>query len=40
MAWAMLIMAGFFAAALACYVVALFQLSDAPAPAGVGNVAS
>jgi hypothetical protein len=35
-----MIMAGLFAAALACYVVALFQLSDAPAPAGAGNVAS
>lgn len=29
-----MIMAGLFAAALACYVVVLFQLNDAPAPAG------
>jgi len=33
-------MAGLFAAALACYVVVLFQLNDAPAPAGTGNVVS
>ena len=37
MAWATLIM---IAAALARYVVVLFQLNDAPAPAGVGNVVS
>jgi hypothetical protein len=35
-----MIMAGLFAAALACYVVVLFQLNDAPAPAGTGNVVS
>ena len=35
-----MIMAGLFAAALACYVVVLFQLNDAPAPAGAGNAVS
>lgn len=35
-----MIMAGLFAAALACYVVVLFQLKDAPTPAGTGNVVS
>jgi drug/metabolite transporter (DMT)-like permease len=35
-----MIMAGLFAAALACYVVVLFQLNDAPAAAGTGNVVS
>ena len=32
-----MIMAGLFAAALACYVVVLFQLNAAPAPAGTGG---
>jgi len=35
-----MIMAGLSAAALACYVVVLFQLNAAPAPAGTGNVPS
>ena len=35
-----MIMAGLFAAALACYVVVLFQLNAAPVPAGTGNVVS
>jgi hypothetical protein len=32
-----MIMASLFAAALACYVVVLFQLNDAPAPAATGH---
>jgi hypothetical protein len=35
-----MIMAGLFTAALACYIIVLLQLNDAPAPAGTGNVVS
>jgi drug/metabolite transporter (DMT)-like permease len=35
-----MIMAGLFAAAMACYVVVLFHLNNAPAPAGTGNEVS
>ena len=35
-----MIMAGLFAAAMACYAVVLFQLNGASTPAGTGNAVS